>query len=272
MFLLASFFLSYAFYKFTNYSSINKFYILTIYIGYSYILLNFAQVRQSIAISFFILGCNCYLRSQNKFLPLIIASFGLLFQYSSIVYIVVLAGTLFYPEVKRRNLLKIFFVAGLLIFTTIQFTSFYSIIIQLFPESIIGEKIAIYQDNLSEQGSGQIVLAGYFFLLSLYLIYNLELIDVKERFVLYYAIYISFLCCLSVLIFPGSYVMFSRILSVAAIFQAFAFALLMERTKNVINLLIFMLTTAIAFVYLYRLIYFYEDEFIPYNFNTFLFN
>ena len=85
VFLASSLFLSFAFYKFTNNSSINKFYVLTIYIGYSYILLNFAQVRQSIAIGFFLLGSYCYLHFRNKFLTLIIASLGLLFQYSSIV-------------------------------------------------------------------------------------------------------------------------------------------------------------------------------------------
>ena len=271
VFLASSLFISYALYKFTSHFSVNKFYILTIYIGYSYILLNFAQVRQSIAIGFFLLGCSYYLSHRGKLISLIIAALGILFQYSSIIYITILLAVIFLPRPKRRHIVYIFMALGLLIFITTFFTSFYSII-QLIPISVIVEKIMIYQDDQAEQAYGQLFLAGYLFLLTMNFIYNLKKVAAEEEFIVYYSIYIAFIACLAVLVFPGNYVMFSRILSVAAIFQAYAFALIMKQNRSLINSSIFIFTLAISFTYLYRLIYLYEDEFVPYNFNFTLLN
>lgn len=265
VFFMASLFLSYSLYKFTCYFLVNKFYILIVYIGYSFILLNFAQVRQSIAVSFFLLGCHYYLCHRGKFLTLVIASLGLFFQYSAIIYIVVLTITLWFQP-GRRGLIGGLIVISIAVLVATLFTNFYSFI-QFIPVAGISEKIEIYQDNLSVQGFGQLILAGYFSLLTLYLIYNLTVVNAEEKVIVYYSIYITFVACLTVLVFPGTYAFFSRALMVAAIFQAYSFALIMGHKKSSINDLIFILTVAISFAYLYRLIYLYEDQFIPYKFN-----
>jgi hypothetical protein len=58
VFLLVALFLAYSIYLFTKHFLINRFYILTIYISYTFIILNFAQVRQAAAVAFLIYGCN----------------------------------------------------------------------------------------------------------------------------------------------------------------------------------------------------------------------
>ena len=265
IFISSSLFLSYTLYKFTKNFSINRFYILTIYIGYGYYVLNFAQVRQSIAIGFFILGCNFYLFHRGKILPLLIASIGLLFQYSSIIYIITFAVVIYRKNPNINTLLKILFFTGISVYIFSLFIDYYAFIKIISPSSF-GDKVEVYEENLTDQGFGQIILAGYFSLLILYLSWNIHKINSQKKFIVLFSIYILFVVCLSVFIFPGSYAVFSRALSLAAIFQAYSMALIMENQKRAIDDIVFASTIVVSFIYLYRAIYLYRDEYIPYNY------
>ena len=53
----------------------------------------------------------------------------------------------------------------------------------------------------------------------------------------------------------------------AAIVQAYSISLIVERKKRGLDTLVFITTIVFSFAYMCRLLYLYEDEYLPYNFS-----
>ena len=263
VFFLSSLFLFYAFYQFTKHFSINKFYLITIYLGFPFLYLNFGAVRQSLAVGFLILGCNYYLCHQNKIRSLFIASIGLLFHLSSFIYLALFAAVIFYKKINIKSRFLIMILSGIICLTYfIDFRSLNS----LFPAlSYFFEKITLYK-NIDREES---------LLISFYLIYLIFLmvyinryknsVAPKQKFILQYALVLIFTSVLLAIIYSNSYVFYTRLYLLASIFHGYAIALILSVNKGRFHFFIFVLTIIIALFYYLRILYLNMQDFIPYK-------
>ncbi|MGD9842812.1 MAG: EpsG family protein [Steroidobacteraceae bacterium] len=270
VFLVSSLFLSYALYTFTKRFLINRFYVLTIYVGYTFLILNFAQVRQAIAVGFFLLGCNYYLCHQRRVISLAVASIGILFQYSALLYVAILFGVLCWPQ-KRQILWAstVTSVVGLVLYLVSKFSDFYAVL-GLLSSASAAEKVAIYKEIQEDQGGGQLWYAAYLLLLVWYLIRYKKVVKLEQIFIVNFAIASLLTTIVFIYIFPGSYVLYSRAYVVACIFQACAMALIFSRKNGTKHAFCFFITIAVAAIYNLRILSINVDDFVPYKSVAFL--
>jgi hypothetical protein len=263
IFLLAATFCGFAIYRLTDSFKINKFYVLAVYFSYSFMILNFAQVRQALAISFFILGCDSYVR-HRKILPAFAwMAIGPLFQFTSLMYILGLPVAIWWP--KRRTVIWAFLAIGVLILILGQLVDFYSLLALVASNASAEDKIAIYKDTQTDQSSGLRIQAAYLLLLVWYMIRNMAMLPPRQKFIVRYGVVSLLFSILMVLAFPGSYVMYSRAYVVGGIFQGLALAIVFAKNKNWKHTLLFAATLLVAFATYARLISLYDDEYTPYQ-------
>jgi hypothetical protein len=266
VFILASLFCSYAVYRFTYRLKVNKFYVLTIYVSYSFLLLHFAQVRQSIAVAFFLLGCDYYRRHRKMLMALAICLLGLFFQYSEIFYIILLIAVIAWSHVKKHKILwAVIICIGIILtmYAIYHFLDFYTLLMLLVPESAL-YKIKFYQERQTTQGTGLILYASYLTLLVMYLIRYSRHFTEERSFISHLAILSIALTIMLIFIFPGSYVMYSRAYVVGCILQACASSLIFATRKGFLHKIVFISTMVVAFAYYLRFLTFYGDEYLPY--------
>jgi hypothetical protein len=269
VFLLASLFCAFAVYRFTKRFAGNKFYILTIYVGYSFLILHFAQVRQSIAIAFFLLGCTYYLEHGRKLPALAIASVGPFFQYSSVVYILLLLVVWYWHDGRKWNLLWkasfIIFCIPVVYLAMHFFEDFYTVV-ALVSTFSAQEKIAIYKETQEEHGPALFVYAAYLLFLAGYFGWYGRGVGTQEQsFIMKFAIASLLVTTALVFVFPGSYVMYSRGYVLACIFQAYATSLIFASRRELVHGLVFVATIAIALTYYFRVLLPYADDYVPYR-------
>jgi hypothetical protein len=268
--LVASLFISFSIYKLIMRIRANGFYVLAMYFSYGYLVLQFAQVRQSLAIGFILLACAHYATSRNRLQTLFIAMLGVLFQFSALMYVGTLALALYWREnwsVKMGFGFLVLFCAPLLFFR--EQINFYTVLAEIaFSESAQG-KIAIYEQMQEPQGSGVVFVAMYLLAMTLYLVKYAEVVDPSLRYLVRFAIAATLLTVLFVAIFPDSYVMFSRAYVVASILQGAAVAMVVENRRGAPHLLMLLGSLAFAIVYCLRLLILMSHEYFPYR--TFLF-
>lgn len=265
LFLFSALFCSYSLYSFTSKLEGNKFYILIVYISYSFLLLQFAQVRQAIALSFFLLGCYNYLNTGNKKKSLIIGLIGLIFQFSGLIYIFLLLMVFYYPKGKKNLIILILFIPFLFLF--IQYFGAFSIL-KLFAPVSLEYKIDIYEEEQASQGIGQLFYGVYILICVAYIFYNtrkLPFLTNQELFVCKYAIFSLSLTVLAIFLFSGNYVMYSRLYLIASIFQGYAISIILNYNRTIYHRLFFNLSILIAFIYYYRIISIQSDEYLPYR-------
>jgi transmembrane protein EpsG len=271
LFLFSSLFCSYSLYTFTNKLAGNKFYILIIYISYSFLLLQFAQVRQAIALSFFLLGCSNYLKTGNKKKALIIGVIGLIFQFSGLIYILLLLIVFYYPKGKKSAIILFLFLP--LLFLIINYFGAFSVL-KLFAPVSLENKLDIYEEEQVSQGIGQLFYGVYIMFCVIYIYYNMRklyFLTTQELFVCKYALFSLSLTVVSIFLFAGNYVMYSRLYLIASIFQGFAISIILNYNRTIYHKLFFNLSILIAFVYYYRIISIQSDQYLPYRswFHTF---
>jgi hypothetical protein len=259
--LVAALFCSYAFYRFTRRYPGNKFYILTIYVGYSFLILNFAQVRQSIAVGFFLLACDYYLEHRNRLRTLGIASLGLFFQYSSIIYILFLAIVMWWPKRKSWGRLLTLCLLGLACLIPLVVNPY--ALVSHFAPIALQFKLDIYQGDQQAHGGLLVLYAVYLVGMICYFNYYRKVFD--DQFLFRYAMLSLGVSALLIFVFPGSYVMYSRGYVVASIFQAFAATFIFRNRKHWGHQIVFAVSLAVSFVYYSRLLTLYSDEYIPYR-------
>lgn len=262
VFLSASLFLSYALYKFTKHYPINKFYLLTSYLGYSFLLLNFALVRQSIAVGFFILGCNYYICRQNKIKSLLIASISILFHVSSLIYVLLMAQVMLCEKLKPKWIFMCFILTGLILYLC-QFVDFDQLS-SLLPGLYFFGKIANYRYNIATLNMLSLYLLYLIFLL-FYLGRYMSSVPPSRKFILQYALASISVTVLLGFIFPSSYVFYSRVYLVTSIFQGYAMTLIFSANKGKLHTFVFILTLAVSIFYYWRILFLNAESFIPYQ-------
>lgn len=265
--LLASLFCVYAVYRFTYRFSVNRFYILTIYFSFSFLVLHFAQVRQSIAIAFILIGIDHYLRHRKILIGLAICLTGLFFQYSAIVYIILFLAAVGWTAIKRKKLLwavSLCLVVLSTLYAITRFLDVYSLLTLIATESA-AEKIDIYKGTQEASGIGLRIFAGYLLLLACYFANYSRHLKNDEALIIVYAIFSILLTTALIVIFPESYVMYSRAYVMACILQGCAAALILASTKGWLHRCVFVGTIAMAMVYYLRILTLYEDQYVPYR-------
>ena len=169
VFVVAALFLAFSLYRFTKHFAVNRFYILTVYISYAFLLLNFAQVRQAISVGIFLLACDYYLKHQKRYTAVLIAAMAVPFQYSSLMYVTLFIGVIFWPKKNQTTwAIAMLIGGGICLYIASRFTDFYSLLAMISSTSA-EEKLAVYKETQEDQGSGQIIYACYLLLLAWYL-------------------------------------------------------------------------------------------------------
>jgi len=264
VFFIASIFCSYSVYRFTRRFDGNKFYILLIYIGFSFILLHFNEIRQSIAISFFLLGCDYYLKHEKKIPALIICLFGLFFQFSAVLYIFILLLIFYFPMGKKYYILAI--LSLLIIYLISTYLDPFYLISFLLPTSL-SFKINIYREYQQlGRGSGQGMYGVYLFICVMYLLYYSRYLKLPQyQFVCRYAIFSLLITIFVIFAFPANYVMFNRAYVLSSIFQGYAASLILNAKKTSLHKLFFILSISASLIFYFRILYISAANYIPYR-------
>lgn len=265
LFLFSALFCSFALYAFTSKLEGNKFYILIVYISYSFLLLQFAQVRQAISLSFFLLGCASYINTNNKKKAILIGLIGLLFQFSGLIYILLLLLVFYYPKGRKYSFFLILFIPIMFVFS--QYFGVFSIV-KLFAPVSLENKLDVYEEEQASQGIGQLFYGLYILICVGYISYHIQKKDFlvgPQLFICKYAVFSLSLTVLAIFLFSGNYVMYSRLYLVASIFQGFAISIILYHRRSIYHILFFNFSIIVAFVYYFRIISIQSDQYIPYK-------
>jgi hypothetical protein len=262
--LLASLFMVYALYRLLAELQVNRFYVLTMYASYSYLILQFAQVRQSIAIAFLLLSCRNYMRERKQGKALGIAALGVFFQYSTLIYLATFFLAMRWPKRLKSIALWGLPILGVL-FVLRDRIDFFGLLSTVAFLEFAQTKLTIYEATQETQGSGVLLLAGYLLLLGGYVITYIQRVDEQHQFLAKFALVATFVTLVTIVIFPDSYVMFSRAYVMASLMLAVAISLILAKSKGTMHTIVFAMSMGFAVIYCYRLLSFYEDEYLPYQ-------
>jgi hypothetical protein len=261
--LIASLFCAYAVYRLTSRMRINRFYVLTAYMGYSFLILHFAQVRQSLAVGFFLLGFDHYLKHHRKLPALLITLIGSLFQISALIYIVIL-GAVFVWQGRNSWLRATALVGAAVLYVASQLVDI-DFTVSLGSLVSAQEKIAIYRELQVDQGIFQVLYSGYLFVFILYLLRYSDRVAPEHVIIVRYAVASLFVTILFTYMFSGSYVFYSRAYAIACLFQGFAAAVVFASRKGWLHNLTFAISLLAACISYWRMLTFYADQYTPYH-------
>ena len=241
--------------------NINKFIILFLYLSYSFLILEFAQVRQSIAISFFLIGFTWYLR-ENKIFAAFFFFLSIFFQYSSIIYLGIFFLMLLTPsKVKYDIIIGMVLSIFILLLTKI---GLFETLRYLSPENL-HEKIDIYKENKNQQGIGQVIYSLFLLLIGIYIYVCAYKLNNIEKKLCRYSVFSIIGTVLVSLIFPNNYVMYSRMYLIASIFLGISLSIVNKNYKGNEHKFLLFTVLIISFIYFYRLFELYSNEYLPYK-------
>jgi EpsG family len=264
--LLASLFCAFSVYRLTNRLPVNRFYILTVYMGYSFLILHFAQVRQSLAVGFFLLAVDYYLRNRGRSqLPaILLLVISPLFQISSLMYIAVLGPVLMWQS-KNPWWIVVLVASAAGAWVILQFVDLSSLL-TVVADTSTQEKLAIYQELKVDQSIFQVLYAVYLLILAAFLFRSANQLAANDAFVVRYAIASLLLTVFFALAFAGFYVFYSRAYAIACLFQGIALAIVFGKSpKSVMNHALFCISLLAACISYWRLLTFYAEEYTPYH-------
>lgn len=264
VFLATSALLSTSLYLIISQKKINHFYTLSIYLSYSYLILNFAQVRQALALACMLIGVAIYLKTKSRLLPITVSAFGAVFQYSALMYTGLLAIALF-AEFNRRTLITTFGIIGAMTYFLQEYFDVFSVLNLLSLTESTQTKIEIYKDNQNTQSSAQQLYIAYLFFLSLYFSTQLKYFKDTDETIIKLGILTTSLTVTFALLIPGSYVMYSRAYVAACIFHGIAFGVIEAKRNTPLTKAIFYASLTMALVLYARLLLLNESEYSPYN-------
>lgn len=259
----ASIFFSYCLLLYTSQFKGNKFIVSTLYISYPYLILLFAQVRQSIALGFFLIGFYLLLKGKSKVVSIIVACIGLFFQVSSVIYILGLLLVIFFPKERKHQFLLLFILGVIVI--VINGLDFFELLKMLSPSEMIEGKLEFYENEQSNQGLGQVIYSLYLLFCFGYMLFYQNKIERRSQIIVNYSIVSALLTVLISYFFQGSYVMYSRIYLVTCIFLGCALSIIHYERKSFLTFSFTCISLLIALVYYIRLVNFYSFEYLPYK-------
>ncbi len=264
--LLASIFCALALAKLLNQLSINRFYVLAIYCSYSYLLLHFAQVRQSIAVGIFLLAVAHYIKNRQLTSALSLALLAPMFQYSAALYVVLFLVAVKWPK-KWGAVVTGVIVAVPIVLALVfrDFIDLYSLISKVAITEMAQAKIEIYQENQVAGGLGVILIAGYVFLMQIYQTARAKDVSQSQEFLFRLSSSFAIVTVIMIFAFPNSYVMFSRVYVACSVVQALANASLLRRADFALDSLAVYGSMLFSVAYFVRLFGFYLDEYLPFQ-------
>jgi EpsG family len=262
--LLASMFCVFGLYMLLAELPINRFYVLTTYASYSYLILQFAQVRQSIAVGLMLLACLHYARYQLKLPALAIVLSGALFQLSAIMYMLTFLASIYWPSRPRTAAVLAMGIASALFAVRNSF-DFYAVLSAAAVFEFAQSKVDIYQEFQDDSSGGTMIVAGYLVLQVIYLIRYAPAIDERFRFIAKFGIASTLLTLIMIAIFPNSYVMFSRAYVISSILMSAGMALVFARVRGLIHECAFAVTTLVALAYCLRVVLLNLEAYLPYR-------
>ena len=261
--IFSSLFLFYTLHQLTKHISTNNFYILTSYISFSFIYINFAGVRQGLAFSFFILGCSYYIRYLRGGKSIAIAALGIFFHISSIIYIFLITATIFSIKKKLKNLMLYVIFFSIASYLTLFIDS--NIINKIDFLNPFFVKFLIYKDRDSAASAYQNLFFIYLIFLSFFILLNMNSNSLRKIFIFRFAI-ISIICSVILgILFSNSYVFFQRAYLAASLFQSYSLALIFSSRRSKLNTFIFILTVSVSIIYFFRILDINSKFFIPYQ-------
>jgi hypothetical protein len=264
--LLASLFCAFSVYRLTSRLNVNRFYILTVYMGYSFLILHFAQVRQSLAVGFFLLAFDYYLRNphRSKWPALLLLFISPLFQVSSLMYIALLPPVFMWQSKNPWWWVAIVVVAvGVGAF--VRYFDF-STLLTLVASTSTQEKLAIYQELQTDQSIFQVLYATYLLTLAGYFFLSSGDIPPDDALLVRYAIASLALTAFFAFALAGSYVFYSRAYAIGSLFQGIAAAIVFStEKKRWLRETVFIVSMTAACLSYYRLLTFYAEEYTPYH-------
>jgi hypothetical protein len=242
------------------------------YIGYAFLILGFAQARQSIGLAFFLFALASYLHKKRSFLGFLgLASIGVLFQYSVTIYIAMAIMGYFLTRFASFGRVVIFGLLGLAVLVKNLNTNLFEIFMLLAFNDTISEKLVIYNDTLT---TGSVLN----FIYSLVLLLNAGFVyintkfqsEFRNRFLLNltaFSLYVSFLI---VFVLPGFYPLYSRIYILGSLLLPLSFFwITSSSTKQKKQTAVFSVFLAANYLALmiscFRLFFLLSDEYLPYN-------
>ena len=263
IFIISSLFCALSVYKFTSTINCNRFHIAIVYISFSFILLHFNEVRQSIAIGFFLLGFDYYLRKKQIILSVLISSIGLFFQVSEILYMFVAFIVIVFHSNSKFNIISIIFMASMLVF--FKFFNFLNFLAGISIESI-ATKANLYANDELEAGDGQKYFIIYLIISYAFLVkYSKNLIEYKLKIISNYSSLSVLLTIVIILSFPNNYVMFNRVYVLSSIFLAIGCSIAIQNNKNKITQLMLLLNIVISITFYIRILLLNSKAYFPYQ-------
>lgn len=244
-------------------------FVVSIFVGMPLISLYYNQVRQCLALSFFLLA----LSSKGNIKATLFGLLTLFFQYSTIPFVASLLFVKLWPT-KSYNLFKILVIAApvFLFLTWANYFGGYDLLRILTPESL-AFKVSIYQEEETDFGIFRIVAIFVLTMIAIFIFKKFRKIAFGPGY-LSLPIELSLIGCLQVLyasiLFPNSYAFFGRALVFSLIVLAFAFAILINHygvtTKYGTVDFWFAGLCLLSTMYYFATLIFYTDVYIPYRF------
>lgn len=262
VFLISSLFSTFTIFCFARKIKSKFVFVIFGFLGYSFLILNFAQVRQAFSVGFFLLVCIYYLRDKSKIYVVFFSLMAILFQFSSLIYLVLAWSTLY---IKTKSRLILLFLI-LLIFITFKINAY--TLLKLITPYNLASKIETYEQlaETSEGGMGQPVLGFILLFTILFLLTFLrEAKSSTELIILKYSLYSLSLTVLLIFVFPTNYVMFSRVYLVASLFQSFHLSIAYSRRSNFSFKLYAFFTIILNLTFYFRILTINSEFYTPYK-------
>ena len=202
-------------------------YAISSYIGYSFLVIGFAQVRQGIAIGFILLSIYFYnFKKFPAYLCMLVASVSVFFQLSSVIYLalMLIANATFKYKKSGLYLLLfgLFVQITLFVEPSLKFDA-----LNLFKLNVeIASKIENYMGSVVEESIALYVNCAILAVNSAIIWRCIQLqYEKRANFLSQFYLVLNLSCVLSVLILPGFYVFYSRLYLLSSIILPVVFYL-----------------------------------------------
>jgi hypothetical protein len=144
----------------------------------------------------------------------------------------------------------------------------YALAGQLATHLSLQEKVEIYSETQTSQGTGGVLYSIVLIINIIYIYKQLDDFEGCERDLALYSISLLALSVLAIFIFPGTYALYSRAYVLGSILQGLAISKIWQTRRTAVAWLYLIVTASLALFSYARLVSQYADEYTPYK--TFL--
>ena len=284
VFVLSSLFVGISSFSLISLFRTNNYYVYCYYLTSNLVYMHFSTVRQSIALGFVLIGIRFFFQRKSIWLSYLFFVFGLLFQISSVMYLLIFMLCVFLEGriINRRLYLYIFFV--IVFFMYLNGIDGYTLLLYIVPSNL-SVWVKLYAEADEILSNMTYIYGLYLIVCILFIDYysslqrgrsdyklmsqNMSLKDNKKNFDFLneLAILSLSLCVLLLVLFPQNFAAWTRIYNLASILAALSLmAICLLKVRNKLNLFIYLtsliLTMIIVFIFN---MYSSEESLTPYK-------